>query len=197
MQPLQAFHVAESPGQLDEALREGVIAADLVHGAMGQHLTGDDRVFPKGLPVGQVTTVRQGKSVKEIYVTPSGFQNGFEEVLVVLDGVHQAIPDAPTGNSEIKMLPAPPPDKNIVQQTPAPNTPGALNTDADRLLDRYKKIGDIQGQGYAVYGSRPPNFNINPDDPKHRKPAADPNAPKPECQADPPASAPPAQAPPQ
>ena len=144
------------------------------------YTTGDDRVFPKGLPVGQVSTVRQGKSVKEIYVTPSGFKEGFEEVLVVLEGVHQVIPEAQTASGDIHLLPAPPADKVVA---PVPNTPGgptATNTDADRLLDRYKKIGETQGQAYGVYGSRAPNFNINPDDPKYKKPAtppADPNAP--------------------
>lgn len=136
--------------------------------------TGDDRVFPKGLPVGQVTTVRQGKTVKEIYVRPSGFQNGFEEVLIVIEGAHQPIPDSSaTSSPEIHMQA--PPDKTSDAQ-PLGTTPHAngetvprqsANTDADRLLNQYKRIGQAQGiNSYAVYGSKPPNFNINPDDPK-------------------------------
>ena len=54
------------------------------------YTSGDDRIFPKGLPVGEATVVRPGKSHKEIFVTPSGFQNGLEEVLIVIDGVHEA-----------------------------------------------------------------------------------------------------------
>ena len=57
--------------------------------------SGDDRIFPKGLPVGEATVVREGKSYKEIFVTPSGLQNGLEEVLIVTEGVHVPIPEAP------------------------------------------------------------------------------------------------------
>ncbi len=54
------------------------------------YTSGDDRVFPKGMPVGTATVVRQGKNFKEIYITPSAFQNGIEEVLIVLEGVHRS-----------------------------------------------------------------------------------------------------------
>ena len=57
------------------------------------YTSGDDRIFPKGMPVGRATVVRPGKTAKEIYVVPSGFQNGLEEVLVVVQGEHQAIPN--------------------------------------------------------------------------------------------------------
>jgi len=136
--------------------------------------TGDDRVFPKGLPVGQVTTARQGKNVKEIYVTPSGFQNGFEEVLVVIEGIHQPIPEPQTGSKELKMLTPPPEEKPADPATPA-SVPAA-GTDADRLLQRYKKIGEAGNHSYGTYGSQSPNFNIDPNDPKYRKPAAAPAA---------------------
>jgi rod shape-determining protein MreC len=132
------------------------------------YTTGDDRVFPRGLPVGQVTSVHEGKSVKEIYVVPSGFQNGFEEVLVVLEGVHQAIPEPQTASAEAPMLPPPPPDKSDAED---PSRTGAPGTDADKMLDRYRRIGEAQGHTYGegVPGSKPPNFNINPDDPKFKQ----------------------------
>ena len=57
------------------------------------YTSGDDRIFPKGFPVGQVTAVRNGKTFKEIYVVPSGLQGGVEAVLVILEGVHQPIPE--------------------------------------------------------------------------------------------------------
>src|SRR5215471_16869932 len=57
------------------------------------YTSGDDRIFPKGLPVGVADIVRPGTARKEIYVTPSGLQNGLEEVFVVLEGVHSPIPD--------------------------------------------------------------------------------------------------------
>jgi rod shape-determining protein MreC len=136
------------------------------------YTTGDDRVFPKGLPVGQVASVRPGKNVKEIYVTPSGFQNGFEEVLVVLEGIHQAIPEPQTASGETHMLPPPPPDKNASDTDNSGES--RSGTEMDRLLDRYKKIGEAEGITYGVAGSKPPDFNINPDDPKYKKFATPP-----------------------
>src|ERR1700691_6187788 len=38
------------------------------------YTSGDDRIFPKGFPVGQVTAAPNGKTFKEIYVSPSGMQ---------------------------------------------------------------------------------------------------------------------------
>jgi rod shape-determining protein MreC len=57
------------------------------------YTSGDDRIFPKGLPVGPVRVAREGKLFKEIYVAPAAFEKGLEEVLVVLEGVHQQIPE--------------------------------------------------------------------------------------------------------
>ena len=162
--------------------------------------TGDDRVFPKGLPVGQVATVRQGKSVKEIYVTPSGFQNGFEEVLVVIEGIHQPIPDLQTASNEMKLLPPPPGEKAPAADPAVPQPAGAnaaAGTDADKLLDRYKKIGAAENHVFGGYVNKPPNFNIDPNDPKYKKPPAPPAgtipptaAPKPGPPGDPPAPRP-------
>ncbi len=49
--------------------------------------SGDDRIFPRGLPVGKADVVRDGPQFKDILVYPSGLQNGPEEVLIVLQGV--------------------------------------------------------------------------------------------------------------
>jgi len=51
------------------------------------YTSGDDRIFPRGFPVGQVTVVRTGKTFKEIYVNPAGLQGGADEILIVLQGV--------------------------------------------------------------------------------------------------------------
>ena len=72
------------------------------------YTSGDDLIFPKGLPVGEAVVVRPGKTLKEIYVTPSGFQNGLEEVLIIVEGVHTLIPDSPPGTQPVHLL-APPP----------------------------------------------------------------------------------------
>src|SRR6185503_7848046 len=53
------------------------------------YTSGDDRVFPKGMPAGRVKVVRPGSPFQEISLEPSGLQNGLEEVLILLEGVHQ------------------------------------------------------------------------------------------------------------
>jgi len=135
------------------------------------YTSGDDRVFPKGLPVGTASVVRFGKTFKEIYVVPSGFQKGFEEVLIVIEGVHQQLPSAQASSQAAPLLPAPPAaapaDPTVVTTPAAP----LLNTDADRLRDQYKRVGEAQGHVYGGVGSRPPDFNI--------KPSAQPPAAKP------------------
>ncbi len=136
------------------------------------YTSGEDRVFPKGLPVGTATVVRPGQTFKEIYVVPSGSQNGLEEVLVVLEGVHQDIPDAPAAASNDIYIMPPPKAKDGTAA--APDLPGSnLSTDADRLRERYKRIGEAQGHAFGE--GRPGNFNLNPDEAK--PPAAVPGQP--------------------
>jgi rod shape-determining protein MreC len=153
------------------------------------YTTGDDRVFPKGMPVGQVKVVRPGSPFKEVVLDPSGFQNGLEEVLIVLEGVHQQIPDLATASPAIHLT-SPPPDGPEHTTTGMPSGPG---TEADRLREKYKAIGEAQGHkfGEGTPGSKPPDFNA----PVAAKPAAPaprviaPNAP-PAAAAKPPATPP-------
>ena len=123
--------------------------------------SGDDRIFPKGFPVGRVTTVRNGRDSKEIYVSPSGFQNGIEEVLIVLEAVHQPVPDTevPVTNNRL-MVPSPDAPGAMV----APGVPASLTTDADRLRDQYRQAGDAQHHvfGEGGPGSPPPDFTKVP-----------------------------------
>jgi rod shape-determining protein MreC len=119
--------------------------------------SGDDRIFPKGLPVGQATVVRPGKSRKEIYVSPSGLQNGLEEVLIVIEGVHAQIPDAPLASQPVKILDSPPEDEGA---DIAPARAGPQATDADRLVERYRKIGAVEGHVYGESGRGAPNYNV-------------------------------------
>lgn len=140
------------------------------------YTSGDDRVFPKGMPVGTASVVREGKTFKEIYIVPTGSQNGLEEVLIVIDGVHQAIPEAQSAVSapDFHIL-GPPPGENASPTAQAADPKASvLNTDADRLRDKYKKIGEAQNftYGAGANGSKPPNFNLNPTDAKLPKPAA-------------------------
>src|SRR5579864_5265280 len=130
-----------------------------VDGGEWFYTSGDDRIFPKGFPVGQVTASRNGKSFKEVYLNPSGLQSGSaEEVLVLLEGVHQQIPDGEIASPGYKIL-APPTDS--VAGAPQPTgQPTALATDADRLREQYKQVGVEQKHvfGEGIPGSKPPDF---------------------------------------
>lgn len=121
------------------------------------YTSGDDRIFPKGLPAGEAIVVKPGKAWKDISVNPSGLQNGLEEVLIVVEGVHAEIPDAPPPNQPVHLLDPPPPDSN----TPAAPTLTGPVSDADRIVEQYKRIGEAEKH---VYGDRAviPNFNIDP-----------------------------------
>jgi rod shape-determining protein MreC len=145
------------------------------------YTSGDDRVFPKGMPVGQVTAVRNGSPFKEVLVDPSGLQNGLEDALIILEGVHQQIPELPNASPVVHLQSAPPPDTAAAgAPVPAPAPAASLSTDADRLRERYKAVGDAQGHvfGQGAPGSPPPDFNrplpASPAAPKPVSPPADP-----------------------
>src|ERR1700682_4502671 len=130
-----------------------------VDGGEWFYTSGDDRIFPKGFPVGQVSAARNGKTFKEIYLNPSGLQSGsVEEVLVLLQGVHQQIPEGEIASPGYKIL-QPPSDS--VPGTPQPTGQAtALSTDADRLREQYKQAGTEQKHvfGEGIPGSKPPDF---------------------------------------
>ena len=123
------------------------------------YTSGDDRVFPKGLPVGQATVVRKGKSsYLEVLVTPSGLQDGLEEVLIVVEGVHAPIPDNPPGFQAVHLQPPPPAEES--SEGIAPTAAGQLATDADRMVDRYRKIGEAEDHKYGEIGRGAPDYNL-------------------------------------
>jgi rod shape-determining protein MreC len=120
------------------------------------YTSGEDRVFPKGLLVGKVTGVREGGNFQDITVEPLGAETAPEEVLVILDPVHQAIPEESTPDTPVFLAPDVKTDQQAVAQ------PAAGNTTADKLRDDYKKIGDAQKHVFGVGGpgTPPPNFNL-------------------------------------
>jgi hypothetical protein len=89
-------------------------------------------------------------------------QGGAEEVLIVLQAVHQEVPGGELASPAYSILPAP---TEAASQTPqgAPQ-PGAKATDADRLRAIYKDVGVEQKHTYGegVPGSRPPDFTKIP-----------------------------------
>lgn len=126
------------------------------------YTSGDDRVFPKGLPVGQVTVVRPGKIFKEIYLVPAGFQRGLDEVLIVVEGVHQQIPSDPNAaTGGVSLLPPPPQDSQSGQTAAISDPKTALTTDADRLKQKYREIGQSQNYKFGE-GMASPDFNKPP-----------------------------------
>jgi len=125
------------------------------------YTSGDDRVFPRGLPVGPAVVVRRGRLLKEVLVAPSGLENGLEEVLIVLEGVHQPVPAATApAASTLRLLPPPPADPLGAEEQGGPTA--SLETDADRLRERYRRIGEAQGHtfGEGLPGSPPPDFTL-------------------------------------
>ena len=130
--------------------------------------SGDDLIFPRGIPVGPATVVRPGRNGKEIFVTPSGLQNGLEEVLIVVDGVHGVIPGAPPSSQPVHLLAPPPGEDGESGTAPAaePPPPGTkLKTDADRITEQYRGIGAAQNHVYGDGKTRAPNYNAGPASP--------------------------------
>jgi rod shape-determining protein MreC len=146
------------------------------------YTSGDDRIFPKGMPAGKITAVRPGSPFQEILVDPSGTEKGLEEVLIVLQAVHQEIPDGKSTGADAPVYLAPPPPAAPDAENPSAGSPTgpaatATGTEADRLRERYKEIGDAQHHrfGEGVPGSKPPDFNLKverPTPPGGTNPAA-------------------------
>jgi rod shape-determining protein MreC len=157
---------------------EGVQNEEKVEVGEWFYTSGDDRVFPKGMPAGQVKVVRPGSPFEEIFVEPSGLQNGLEEVLIVLEGVHQMVPDAPNASAAAVHLQSPPPADPSIPQAPSTTAAAPAGTDADRLRNRYKAIGESQNHkfGEGLPGSKPPDFNA-PITAKPKPPVAVPPTP--------------------
>ncbi|MBI3207838.1 MAG: rod shape-determining protein MreC [Candidatus Solibacter usitatus] len=119
------------------------------------YTSGDDRIFPKGLLVGEVKVVRPGRNYKEIFVAPSAFQLGLEEVLIVVGGVHQPLPGEKAEPLPYHLMTTP----GARQEVPnAGNTVTAPTTDADRIREKVRKLGETSGVKFGE-GGRLPDFS--------------------------------------
>lgn len=126
------------------------------------YTSGNDRVFPRGLPAGQVTLVREGRGGKEVLVEPGALKSRIEEMLIVLDGVHGLIPPPGEQPSEgVSLLPPPAPEASPEAISSAPAANGGALTDADRLADRYRRLTEAQGVQLGVK-SRIADFTREP-----------------------------------
>jgi rod shape-determining protein MreC len=143
------------------------------------YTSGDDRIFPRGLPVGVVKSVRQGQPYREITLDPSGMTAGSpEDVLIVVEGVHQEIPDTPPPNQQVYLAPPPPPlappagAANEASEGPAsaPATHAPPGTEADKTRALYQKAaegaGIVLGGGATGTAGKPPDFTKLPVDPR-------------------------------
>jgi rod shape-determining protein MreC len=130
------------------------------------YTSGDDRIFPRGFPAGVVRVVRNGQPFKEILVEPTGLQHGLDDVLIVVEGVHQEVPQVPVASQPVYIAPTLPPEQKPPAAAAAPSTgaPPAPGTEADRLRNAYKAVGDAQNHvfGEGLPGSKPPDFTKLP-----------------------------------
>lgn len=121
--------------------------------------SGEDRIFPKGFPVGTVISVQPGQGMKEVKLNLSGAPGGVEEVLVVLQGVHQPIPvGAVVEDAATKALPPPPAEPGNDSKQPK-----MTQTEADKVVQKYQQIGKDQNHVYGGLASGLPNFNAKPN----------------------------------
>jgi len=144
------------------------------------YTSGADRIFPKGLPVGEVVDIEQSADSQTILVRPFAKLDRLDEVLVVTEGVHQALPERREAQQPSALLP-PASEAEDGIETALTARPSALDadlTDADRLRRQYERIGAAQGHtfGEGLPGSRPPNFNLRIE--SADEPAVTPAAPR-------------------
>jgi rod shape-determining protein MreC len=120
------------------------------------YTSGEDRIFPKGFPVGVVVSTQPGQGMKDVKLNLSGAPGGVDEVLVLVEGAHQPIPIAPIPvvETNAKMLPPPPEDALAAGAVAA-----KPQTEADKILQKYDAIGKEQNHVYGGYLSNLPNFN--------------------------------------
>ena len=138
------------------------------------YTAGDDWIFPKGLPVGKVKVSRRGRGLfKEIFIDPTGLQHGLENVLILLEGVHQSVPPgvaAPGDPAEPTSRIAPPVSNETAQS--AAGGSKQLPIDADQILKKYDQIGKARGQRMGA--GTAPDFSAVPA--AAAPPATAPNA---------------------
>jgi rod shape-determining protein MreC len=118
--------------------------------------SGEDHIFPRGFPVGVVKSVRNGQPFKEILAEPSGLRHGVpQDVLIILEGVHQEIPESAPSNPAVYINPSPPaaaqPEENA--------SPAGIGTEADRVRAQAKAISESQGHPFGSADGKIPDFN--------------------------------------
>lgn len=122
-----------------------------------------------------MTSVKEGTNFQEITIAAAGLQSAPEEVLVVIDPVHQEIPDFVPQEGPVFLAPDVKTEKGEEKQNaPAEST-------ADKLMDQYRRIGEAQNHQYGGggAGAPAPNFNKPPAPAKKATAPASVAPPKP------------------
>jgi rod shape-determining protein MreC len=120
------------------------------------YTSGEDRIFPKGFPVGNVISSQPGQGMRDVKLNLSGNPEGAEEVLIVLQGVHRSIPTAPPVEESFSARSLPPPPREGGTDAPVATKP---QTEADKIVQKYAALGKEQNHNFGALGSTIPNFN--------------------------------------
>ena len=127
---------------------------------VGEHVltSGEDLIYPKGLPIGVVTSVRPGPVFRQIRIRPSARLNRLEEVLVIVHGTGQKIRSRPESAAVATSSPRKPGSVVVAATLPTPPATNAgpraaettrirPETDGDKLLRAYRAARADPGRG--------------------------------------------------
>ena len=139
------------------------------------YTSGEDRVFPKGLPVGEVVSATAGPVFQRIVVRPYVELDRLDEVLAIVTGVHQDLPDRTAPQMPKKLLSAPPVESQKTargRDSDEVRQPSfhVEETDADRVKERYRDVAARQGYRFSRGESwePAPDFNLgHPSSPSY------------------------------
>ena len=126
--------------QVDVKVGEAVYTSDL------------DGVFPGGLPVGRVTGVEPGVEMQAISVRPFAPLERLGDVLVVIDGEHEPLPEEILARTQRT-------DRSGSGRLSGVRG-GSAETDADRIKQAYRRAVESQGRKVGLLsGTGPPDFS--------------------------------------
>ena len=146
-----------------EVILEKVMSDEQVQPGEQVLTSGGDRIFPKGLPVGTVTKVAQGRELFwNIRVRPAANLDKLEEVLVVTQVTEKA--PSPVANGPVRAADI------LAQRLPTvPEKPPVATAGADPTKpDATKKLGPVTPGTQAAQPGTSPN-------PKPKSPNSPPN----------------------
>jgi hypothetical protein len=78
--------------------------------------------------------------------------------LIVIDGVHGTIPEAPAQDQPVHLLPPPGPDGS--SETEAPSQSGVHQTDLDRVIQNTRAVVEQQHHVMGDKNGPAPNYNL-------------------------------------